>query len=71
MQCRCSSYNESQIKETCLHITGYCITDRMAITTLLFSMLVMAFSVGVFMAAMRSAFQIRAFRGSFIWTFGY
>ncbi|MCX8250394.1 MAG: hypothetical protein OTJ98_00870 [Dehalococcoidia bacterium] len=43
----------------------------MAITTLLFSMLVMAFSVGVFMAAMRSAFQIRAFRGSFVWTFGY
>ena len=51
MQSRRSSYNESQIKETCLHITGCCITDRMAITALLFSMLVMAFTVGVFVTA--------------------
>jgi hypothetical protein len=41
----------------------------MTIGALVFSMLVMALTAGVFMTAMRSASPIRAFRGSFIWTF--
>ena len=41
----------------------------MAISAFLFSMLVMALTVGVFMAVKRSDSHIRAFRGSFIWPF--
>lgn len=41
----------------------------MAISALVFSMLVMALTAGVFMTALRSASPTRAFRGSFIWTF--
>ncbi len=41
----------------------------MTIGALVFSMLVMALTAGVFMTAMRSASPTRAFRRSFIWTF--